>query len=126
MRTDHAALKSMQSLKISGAFVIRLLDTLSQFNFDVHHRPGTQHGNADALSRATHHPEIAIEETPKFDTAGLATVGRPSVDESCASEESEMEPNYEQRASKSIPRTSNYDPHRTSLVLSKTNTMDSL
>ena len=59
--------------------MIRLLDTLASFSFDVHHRPGTHHGNADALSRATHHPEIAFEETPEAEVTGLAVVAETAA-----------------------------------------------
>ena len=76
LRTDHAALKAMQTLKNPGCFIIRLLDTLAGFSFDVQHRPGVRHGNADALSRATHHPELAYEETPEAEITGLAAVAR--------------------------------------------------
>jgi len=76
LRTDHAALKAMQTLKNPGCFIIRLLDTLAGFSFDVQHRPGVRHGNADALSRATHHPELAYEETPEAEITGLAVVTR--------------------------------------------------
>jgi hypothetical protein len=39
----------------------RWLETLANFDFDVEHRAGVDHGNADALSRADHIHEIMEE-----------------------------------------------------------------
>ena len=50
-RTDHHALKWLQSFKESEGQVARWLELLSRFDFIVSHRAGQKHGNADALSR---------------------------------------------------------------------------
>ena len=54
LRTDHAALKWIYSMDHPQSMLMRWLETLSHHNFDVVCRKGTQHGNADALSRITH------------------------------------------------------------------------
>ena len=36
------------------SMMMRWLETLALYNFKVVHRSGTQHGNADSLSRTTH------------------------------------------------------------------------
>ena len=51
VRTDHAALVWLKNLKNIQAMLARWLAKLQQFHFDIIHRPGVQHGNADGLSR---------------------------------------------------------------------------
>ena len=49
--TDHAPLKWMALNKGKNARVSRWFLELQDFHFKVEHRPGKEHGNADALSR---------------------------------------------------------------------------
>ena len=51
VRTDHAALVWLKNLKNIQGMLARWLAKLQQFHFAIVHRPGTQHGNADGLSR---------------------------------------------------------------------------
>ena len=51
VRTDHAALVWLKNLKNIQGMLARWLAKLQQFNFDIVHRPGAQHGNADGLSQ---------------------------------------------------------------------------
>ena len=51
IRTDHAALQWLQRTPEPMAQLARWLVFIEQFDFDVLHRPGTRHGNADGLSR---------------------------------------------------------------------------
>ena len=51
VRTDHAALVWLKNLKNIHGMLARWLAKLQQFHFDIIHRPGVQHGNADGLSR---------------------------------------------------------------------------
>ena len=51
VRTDHAALQWLRRTPEPIGQQARWLEILEEFNFDVEHRPGTKHGNADALSR---------------------------------------------------------------------------
>ena len=51
VRTDHATLVWLKNLKNIQGMLARWLAKLQQFNFDIVHRPGAQHGNADGLSR---------------------------------------------------------------------------
>ena len=63
IRTDHNALKWLKSFKEPQGQVARWIELLAEFNFVVQHRPGTKHGNADALSRrAEKDNEIETEE----------------------------------------------------------------
>ncbi len=51
-RTDNVALKHVHTMEPKGAIVERWLDMLATYDFEVEHRAGTKHTNADALSRA--------------------------------------------------------------------------
>ena len=51
VRTDHAALQWLRRTPEPIGQRGRWLELMEEFQFDVHHRPGRQHGNADALSR---------------------------------------------------------------------------
>ncbi|KAJ8016400.1 hypothetical protein DPEC_G00006830 [Dallia pectoralis] len=51
VRTDHAALQWLLSFKEPEGQIARWLEELQTFNFQVEHRAGDRHGNADALSR---------------------------------------------------------------------------
>jgi len=51
LRTDHASLRWLMSFKEPEGQVARWISVLSTYQFDIVHRPGKKHGNADALSR---------------------------------------------------------------------------
>ena len=51
-RTDHNSLRWLHNFREPEGQVARWLEILSEYNFQVLHRPGVQHGNADALSRS--------------------------------------------------------------------------
>lgn len=51
LRTDHSSLRWIFEFKDPRGQVARWLEVLSQYNFDIEHRPGTKHQNADSLSR---------------------------------------------------------------------------
>ena len=50
-RTDHASLQWLYRRKDPSHQVARWLEILSEFSFDLQHRAGIKHGNADGLSR---------------------------------------------------------------------------
>ena len=50
-RTDHNSLKWLRNFRDPEGQVARWLEILAEYTFSVVHRPGLQHGNADALSR---------------------------------------------------------------------------
>ena len=54
VRTDHAPLVHLWTMKTPDRHVLRLLATLADLRFTVQYRPGPKHANADALSRAPH------------------------------------------------------------------------
>ena len=51
LRTDHASLTWLTNFKEPEGMLARWLAALAVFNFDMQHRPGKKHGNADGLSR---------------------------------------------------------------------------
>ena len=51
VRTDHGSLRWLQNFKNPEGVVARWLATLGTYDFDIEHRRGTLHGNADGLSR---------------------------------------------------------------------------
>ena len=51
LRTDHGSLRWLHRFKEPEGQVQRWLQQLSQFDFEIVHRPGLKHGNADAMSR---------------------------------------------------------------------------
>lgn len=60
--TDHRPLKWLMSLKDPGSRLTRWTIKLSEYDFEVLHRPGKANGNADALSRVQ---IIKVEATPE-------------------------------------------------------------
>ena len=51
VRTDHSSLTWLLKFKNPQGQIARWIEQLSQFHMIVQHRPGSQHVNADALSR---------------------------------------------------------------------------
>lgn len=51
VRTDHGSLTWLMKAKEPEGQVARWIETLSSYEFEIKHRPGRSHRNADALSR---------------------------------------------------------------------------
>ena len=51
VRTDHAALQWLRRTPEVMGQQARWLNTMEEYDFTVMHRPGSRHGNADAMSR---------------------------------------------------------------------------
>lgn len=51
LRTDHAALKWLLNFREPEGQIARWIQQLQEYDFDIQHRPGLRHNNADALSR---------------------------------------------------------------------------
>ena len=63
-------MKWIKTMEEPQGMILRWLETLSSYNFDIVFRPGTQHGNADSLSRANHATPLepgAAEDQPLYD-----------------------------------------------------------
>ena len=51
LRTDHGSLRWIFEFKNPRGQVARWLEVLAQYDFEIQHRPGQKHQNADGLSR---------------------------------------------------------------------------
>ncbi|GBL99739.1 Retrovirus-related Pol polyprotein from transposon 297 [Araneus ventricosus] len=51
LRTDHASLRWLLNFKEPEGQIARWIQRLQEYDFEIQHRKGTCHGNADALSR---------------------------------------------------------------------------
>jgi hypothetical protein len=51
LRTDHSSIVWIQNFKEPEGQLARWMEKLQEYDFKVVHRRGTQHNNADALSR---------------------------------------------------------------------------
>ena len=51
LRTYHGSLSWLQHFRDPDGQIHRRIQQLSQFHMKIEHRPGAQHGNADAMSR---------------------------------------------------------------------------
>jgi hypothetical protein len=62
LRTDHAALKYMHNFSDNNSRLMRWSLRLSEFDFNVEHRPGSRTAHVDALSRAVNSviPELEV------------------------------------------------------------------
>ena len=72
LRTDHGSLSWLQSFKEPEGQLARWLEKLQEYHFNIVHRPGRKHANADALSwrpcdqcgRMDHHQGMAVAVSP--------------------------------------------------------------
>ena len=62
LRTDNKALTWIRTMDQPTGMVMRWLETLAAFDFQVQHRAGVDHGNADGLSRIEHAKPIDESE----------------------------------------------------------------
>jgi predicted aspartyl protease/transposase InsO family protein len=70
LRTDHAALTWLNKTRDPIGQNARWLEQLGEYTFEIQHRPGTRHGNADALSRRPCPPRSPCTACrPKDETA---------------------------------------------------------
>ena len=69
--TDHKSLVWLQHFKDTEGMMARWLHTLQQFQFTIVHRAGSDHGNADGLSRAPTNPcrQCTRVDCPQVDTS---------------------------------------------------------
>ena len=55
LRTDHSSLQWLLNFRDAENMLARWLTVLTAYSFEIVHRKGTKHGNADALSRKPRH-----------------------------------------------------------------------
>jgi len=67
LHTDHHSLKWLMSISDPSGKLARWSLLVQQYDFEIQHRPGAAHGNADALSRRTYNispPSISAYDVP--------------------------------------------------------------
>jgi len=74
LRTDHRSLIWLDSFRDTDGLLARWLEKLSAFQYSVLHRPGSSHGNADALSRLPELSQFFVtsDDTPTSDDVAAA------------------------------------------------------
>ena len=83
-RTDHNSLRWLHNFREPEGQVARWLAILSAYNFQVIHRPGVQHRNADALS---HNPCKQCGHTQEQEVAADVAATQTSLIPQWSSEE---------------------------------------
>lgn len=78
VRTDHAALQWLKRTPEPIGQQARWLETLEEYEYTLEHRPGSRHGNADALSRREESSEPGVADTPAIATI---THSEPDVEQ---------------------------------------------
>ena len=97
VRTDHSSLRWLLGTKEPKDQLARWIQRLSVYDFDIEHRPGRKHGNADALSRCfrggeCYHPveegvtmapgeRVSAQELRENSQAGIAAITQDRDDE---------------------------------------------
>ena len=66
VRTDHSSLRWLLNFKNPEGQLARWMEQLSEYDMEIRHRPGSQHKNADALSRI---PCKQCGYTPEWEVA---------------------------------------------------------
>ena len=66
VRTDNSALSWLKTQKDPKGILMRWLRIISTYDFDIQHRAGTKHGNADSLSRTSHAPFLSEKEAQEI------------------------------------------------------------
>ena len=96
VRTDHNALKWLQSFKEPQGQVGRWLEMLARYDYTIEHRPGKKHQNADALSR---NPLPVAVPDPAVETNAVDSSDRAWLQNWTAAElqsKQEADPNLKQ------------------------------
>jgi hypothetical protein len=90
IRTDHASLQWLKNFKEPEGQLARWLERLQEYKFDIVHRPGKKHGNADGLSRQRCAQCARTHEDPRPKRIRLVTI-RPrwSAEEFAAAQQSD-------------------------------------
>ena len=69
--TDHHSLKWLMNISDCTGRLARWSLRIQQHDFEIRHRPGTQHGNADALSRRSY--DLPVPTLSAYDIPGVPT-----------------------------------------------------
>ena len=112
VRTDNSALSWLKTQKDPKGILMRWLRILSTYDFDIQHRAGTKHGNADSLSRAAHAPFLSETEAQEILADNQILLlgeapeddGQESEEEDSLSESDDVDPSVPQRTEFPVPQ----------------------
>jgi len=79
IRTDHAALTWLRRTAEPMPQLARWLTFIEQFDYEIEHRPGTKHGNADGLSRKVTPSVRVVNKDESTTSAPVAETGRTTA-----------------------------------------------
>jgi hypothetical protein len=96
VRTDHGALTWLRNFKNPEGQLAWWLEVLGTYNFNIKHRAGLKHGNADGLSRrpcgdCTHCDKRDENEIRLIDSPATRYIGKPGNDDT---EDSDLSTNW--------------------------------
>ena len=96
VRTDHGALTWLLNFKNPEGQLARWLEVLGTYNFNIKHRAGLKHGNADGLSRTpcgdcTHCDKRDENEIRLIDSPATRYIGKTGNDDT---EDSDLSTNW--------------------------------
>ena len=72
LRTDHSSLQWLVNFRDPQGLLARWLEILADYQFDIVHRAGSAHGDADALSRV---PQLTADVGCQTESSGTVTNG---------------------------------------------------
>ena len=75
-RTDNDALRYVKTMTCPSGIIDRWLNTIADFHFEVEHRAGKKHTNADGMSRLATASDLA-EADPEDDDQQVAAMEDP-------------------------------------------------
>jgi len=74
VRTDHGSLRWLSHFKDSDGLLARWLCRLGQYDFEIQHRAGVRHANADGLSRCRQCKYDACPDGVREETQNAASL----------------------------------------------------
>lgn len=114
LRTDHGSLTWLQSFRDPEGQLARWLEKLQQFNFNIIHRQGKRHQNADALSRlpcnqcgrsedqtVAHISQVPKEHPHQSEVRNLQQ-GDPDIDTVLKAKEAQTKPDADMQKAQSL------------------------
>ena len=82
VRTDHSVLQWLYSFKEPEGQLAKWQESLAEYEFNVQHRPGKKHTNADALSRIPYQQDVNANSIPLDGTdSWLSQLIKPEIRE---------------------------------------------
>ena len=112
VRTDNSALSWLKTQKDPKGILMRWLRIISTYDFDIQHRAGTKHGNADSLSRTSHAPFLSEKEAQEILADDQILLlgeapeddGQESEEEESLSESDDTDPRIPQQTEFPVPQ----------------------